>query len=121
MKEHFDFDRVIDRRGTGTYKYGALEQNFGRSDLLPLWVADMDFAVCPEIVEAMQHRVADHPIFGYTMPPDSYWQSIIDWQRERNGFTFTRDEVCFIGGIVTGFALVVQHFTQPGDKVVIQQ
>ena len=121
MKEHFDFDRVIDRRGTGTYKYGALEQNFGRSDLLPLWVADMDFAVSPAIVEAMRQRVVDHPIFGYTMTSDSYWQSIIDWQRERNGFTFTRDEVCFIGGIVTGFALVVQHFTQPGDKVVIQQ
>ena len=59
--ENFDFDHVIDRRGTDTYKYGALEEHFGRSDLLPLWVADMDFEVCPAITQALQHRVADHP------------------------------------------------------------
>ena len=119
--EQYDFGRVIDRRSTDTYKYGVLEQDFGRSDLLPLWIADMDFAVCPDIVKAIEQRVRNHPIFGYTMPSESYWQSIIDWQRERNGFEFTREEMCFVGGIVTGFALLINHFTQAGDKVVIQE
>ena len=116
----YDFSQVIDRRGTCTYKYGELVQDFGRDDLLPLWIADMDFAVCPEIVQAINCRT-QHPIFGYTMPPAGYWQSIIDWQRERNGFEFTREEMCFIGGIVAGFGLVVNHFTRPGDKIVIQE
>ncbi|MBR1803716.1 MAG: pyridoxal phosphate-dependent aminotransferase [Muribaculaceae bacterium] len=119
--EHYDFDRVIDRKGTSTYKYEALSDMFGRSDLLPLWVADMDFEVCPAITQAIARRVCDHPVYGYTKPSDSFWQSIIDWQRERNGFSFTREELCFVGGIVYGFALVVNHFTRPGDKVVIQQ
>ena len=119
--ELYDFGRVIDRKGTSTYKYEELEQDFGRCDLLPLWIADMDFEVCPAITEAIRHRMCDHAIYGYTMPPTSYWQSIIDWQRERNHFEFTRDEMCFIGGIVTGFGLVINHYTKPGDKVVIQQ
>lgn len=118
---NYDFGRVIDRRGTDTYKFEALEQNFGRNDLLPLWVADMDFAVCPDIVKAIEQRVCNHPIYGYTLPPASYWQSIIDWQRKRNGFEFSCEELCFIGGIVTGFALVINHFTKAGDKVVIQE
>ena len=119
--EHYDFDRVIDRKGTDTYKFGALQEPFGRDDLLPLWVADMDFAVCPAITQALQQRVCEHPVFGYTMVTDRYWQAVIDWQRDRNQFEFSRQEVCFIGGIVYGFALVVQHFTRPGDKVVIQE
>ncbi|MBP3739241.1 MAG: pyridoxal phosphate-dependent aminotransferase [Muribaculaceae bacterium] len=119
--EHYDFSKVVDRRGTSTYKYGALEQVFGRDDVLPLWVADMDFEVCPAITQAIARRICDHPVYGYTMPPESFWQAIIDWQRERNNFCFTRDDVCFVGGIVYGFALVVNHFTRPGDKVVIQQ
>lgn len=116
----YDFSQVIDRRGTCTYKYGELVQDFGRDDLLPLWIADMDFPVCPEIAEAIHCRTK-HPIYGYTMPPESYWQSIIDWQRERNGFEMSREEMCFIGGIVAGFGLVVNHFTHPGDKIVIQE
>ena len=118
--EKYDFNQVIDRRGTGTYKYGELAQDFGRDDLLPLWIADMDFAVCPAITQAMEQR-EKHPIYGYTMPSDSYWQSIIDWQSQRNGFVFSREQMCFIGGIVTGFGLVMNHYTRPGDKVVIQE
>ena len=79
--EHYDFSKVVDRRGTSTYKYGALEQVFGRDDVLPLWVADMDFEVCPAITQAIARRICDHPVYGYTMPPESFWQAIIDWQR----------------------------------------
>ena len=117
----YNFDQCIDRRGTQCKKIEVLKQDYGRDDLLPLWIADMDFAVCPEITEALVHRLGDHPIYGYTCLYDGYWQSIIDWQRERNGFEFTQEEVTFVAGIVTGFGLAVNFFTQPGDKIVIQQ
>jgi cystathionine beta-lyase len=121
MEKIYDFDRVIDRRGTGSVMYDRCQEMFGREDILPLWVADMGFATCPDITQALAHRVIDHPIYGYSVPLDDYWQSIIDWQRERNGLEFTTDEACFIGGIVNGFGLVVNHFTRPGDAVVIQE
>ncbi len=117
----YDFDRCIDRHGTQCKKIEVLKQDYNRDDLLPLWIADMDFAVCPEITEALVHRFADHPIYGYSVPLEDSWQSIIDWQRERNGLEFTQEEVCFIGGIVNGFGLALNHFTRPGDKVVIQE
>ena len=94
---------------------------FGREDVLPLWVADMGFAACPDITRALAERITEHPIYGYSVPLEDYWQSIIDWQRERNGLEFTTDEACFIGGIVNGFGLVLNHFTRPGEKVVIQE
>ena len=118
---NYNFDQIIDRRGTQCKKIEVLKQDYGRDDLLPLWIADMDFAVCPEITQAIVRRMADHPIYGYTCTYDAYWQSIINWQRRRNGFNFTQDEVTFVAGIVTGFGLAVNFFTQPGDKIVIQQ
>jgi cystathionine beta-lyase len=121
MMPHYNFDECIDRHGTQCKKIEVLKQDYGRDDLLPLWIADMDFAVCPEITQALVQRLAQHPVYGYTCLYDEYWQSIIDWQRERNGFEFTRDEVTFVAGIVTGFGLAVNHFTRPGDKIVIQE
>ena len=117
----YNFDLCIDRHSTQCKKIEVLKQDYGRDDLLPLWIADMDFAVCPEITQALVRRLADHPIYGYTCTYDAYWQSIIDWQRRRNGFDFTRDEVTFVAGIVTGLGLAVNFFTRPGDKIVIQQ
>jgi len=117
----YDFEKCIDRHGTQCKKIEVLKQEYGRDDLLPLWIADMDFAVCPEITEALVRRLADHPVYGYTCLYDGYWQSIIDWQRERNGFEFSREEVTFVAGIVTGFGLAVNYFTRPGDKIVIQE
>ena len=121
MSIKYDFDRVIDRRGTGSVMYDMRREMFGREDVLPLWVADMGFAACPEITRALASRIQDHPIYGYSVPLDDYWQSIIDWQRERNGLEFSTDEVCFIGGIVNGFGLALNHFTRPGDRVIIQE
>lgn len=116
----YNFDEVIDRHGTQCKKIEVLKQDYGRDDLLPLWIADMDFAVCPEITDALVHRLQSHPVYGYTCAYDGYWQSIIDWQRERNGFEFARDEVTFVAGIVTGVGLAINFFTKPGDKIVIQ-
>lgn len=115
----YDFDRVIDRRHTCCTKYDGLDQMFGRHDVTPLWIADLDFAVCPDITAALRERL-DHPVLGYSAAPDSYWESIIDWQRRRHGFEIKREELTFIPGVVKGIALSLNYFTAKGDKVVIQ-
>ena len=115
-----DFNKTINRWHTGCVKYDGLQQNYGRSDLLPLWVADMDFEVCPAITDALRHRL-EHQVFGYSIAPDSYWQSIQDWLLNRHGFSVERDELTFIPGIVRGLAMALQVFTDKGDKVLIQQ
>ena len=74
----YDFDSVIDRHGTSAAKIDRLDAVFGRHDLTPLWIADLDFAVCPEITAALRRRL-DHPVLGYSDASESYWQSIIDW------------------------------------------
>lgn len=119
MNHTYDFDTVIDRRGTCCTKLDGLDAMFGRHDVTPLWIADLDFAVCPDIVDALRHRL-DHPVLGYSAAPDSYWQSIIDWQRHRHGFEIGRDDLSFIPGVVKGIALAVNYFTSRGDKIVIQ-
>ena len=115
----YNFDYVIDRRHTGAMKYEGLDAMFGRHDVTPLWIADLDFAVCPDIIKALSHRL-EHPVLGYSAAPDAYWQSIIDWQRRRHGFDVKREELAFIPGVVKGIALCVNYFTGRGDGVVIQ-
>lgn len=115
----YNFDNVIDRRGTSAVKIDRLDQVFGRHDLTPLWIADLDFAVCPRITEALLRRL-QHPVLGYSEASDGYWQSIIDWNLRRHSFGIDRSELCFIPGVVKGIALAVNYFTQRGDGVVIQ-
>ena len=115
----YDFDNIIDRNGTAAVKIDRLDRVFGRHDLTPLWIADLDFAVCPKITEALLHRLR-HPVLGYSEATDGYWQSIIDWNLRRHRFAIAREELCFIPGVVKGIALAVNYFTQRGDGVVIQ-
>lgn len=118
MKERYDFDEVIERRGTGALKTDRLKERFGRSDLLPAWVADMDFATPPFIVEALRRRL-DHPIFGYNVEPDDYRQLIIDWEKDLHGWEISPDWISYIPGIVKGIGMVINVFTSPGDDVFI--
>ena len=115
----YDFDEVIDRHGSGCTKIDDLRALFGKDDLTPLWIADMDFKVCPDITEALQQRIS-HPIYGYSRPTDTYWSSIIDWLDRRHGFKVKRDELTYVPGVVKGIAFAVNFFTQKGDKIVIQ-
>lgn len=115
----YDFDSIIDRKGTCASKIDNLDIMFGRHDVTPLWIADLDFAVCPKITEAIVQRL-HHPVFGYSVAPDGYWQSIIDWNRRRHDFNIERDELCFIPGVVKGIALALNYLTERGDGVVIQ-
>lgn len=115
----YDFDKIIDRRGSGDLKHEVLEERYGRGDLLPLWVADMDFATPPFIVEALKKRL-EHPIFGYTVIPADFWPTVISWIRQRHGWEVKQEWLCYIPGIVKGIGLAINRFTNKGDKIIIQ-
>lgn len=115
----YNFDEVIDRHGSGCTKIEDLRILFGKENLTPLWIADMDFRVCPEITAALQQRIS-HPIYGYSRPGESYWSSIIGWLRRRHGFEVAREELTYVPGVVKGIAFAINFFTCKGDKVVIQ-
>ena len=115
----YDFDKKIDRRGTGAFKWDALEDLYGNKDLLPLWVADMEFETPPFIVDALRKRL-DHPIFGYTKVPEGYWEKVASWIGSHHGWTPDTSWMTFIPGIVKGIGMVVNAFLTKGDKVVIQ-
>jgi cystathionine beta-lyase len=119
MEERYDFDKIVDRRGSNALKVDALEARYGDANLLPLWVADMDFETAPCIVEALRARL-DHPVFGYTMDPPGYWPAVIRWLRERHDWEVRREWLSYIPGIVKGIGMVINVFTRPGDKVIIQ-
>lgn len=118
MKKN-DFDCLIDRKGTSCIKTDALKERFGRDDLIPLWVADMDFRTPAFIVEAIRKR-CNHEVFGYTFASDEYYQSIIDWVKLLHQWNIQREWLSYIPGIVKGIGFCVQCFTEPGDKIIIQ-
>lgn len=115
----YDFDKIVDRRGSGAIMTDCLQARYGRDDLLALWIADMYFETPEPIRKAIERRL-EHQVYGYSVAPDSYWQSIIDWELQVHGWAIGRDHLSFIPGIVRGIAFVLQCFTQPGDKVVVQ-
>ncbi|MBD5224411.1 MAG: pyridoxal phosphate-dependent aminotransferase [Bacteroidales bacterium] len=115
----YNFDEVIDRHGSGCTKIEDLRVLFGKENLTPLWIADMDFRVCPEITAALHERIS-HPIYGYSRPGDSYWTSITGWLSRRHGFKVSREELTYVPGVVKGIAFALNFFTCKGDKVVIQ-
>src|SRR5574344_223924 len=114
----YNFDTYIERKGTAAIMTDGLKEMFGREDLMPLWIADMDFEVCPAIVDALEKRLSHH-IYGYSAPGDSYWDSIINWQKKHNGFEFSHEDVTYVPGIVKGIGMAINFFTKPGDKIVI--
>ena len=115
----YDFDKVIERRGSGALKYDALQERYGDPGLLPLWVADMDFETPSFIMEAIRRRL-DHPILGYSIVPEGFWKSVIDWTVRHHDWKIEREWLNYVPGIVKGIGMVVNVFTSPGDKVVIQ-
>lgn len=115
----YNFDEIIDRSGSGDLKHEALLPRWGRNDLLPLWVADMDFATPDFVVDALKARLS-HPIFGYTIEPADYRPRIIDWNESHHGWKIKPEWISFIPGIVKGIGFVVNVFTKPGEKVIIQ-
>ena len=115
----YDFDSIIERRGTGALKTDALQQRYGKAELQPLWVADMDFATPPFIVDALKKRM-EHPIFGYTVEPDDFWPCVQDWILEHHGWKVEREWLTYIPGIVKGIGMAINAFLAPDEKVIIQ-
>lgn len=118
MKQ-YNFDEIIDRKGTNSVKVDLLEERFGKADLIPLWVADMDFRTPDFIINALKKR-CEHEVFGYTFASDEYYESIINWLDYKYHWKIKRDWLSYIPGIVKGIAMVLDCFTQAGDKVIIQ-
>lgn len=114
----YNFDEEIDRRATDSVKYDAVSERWGRNDLLPMWVADMDFRTPPFIIEALRKRL-DHEVLGYTFACKGWATSIINWVKQRYDWTVTPEMLTFVPGIVRGLAFALHCFTQPGDKVMV--
>lgn len=115
----YNFDKIIDRKGTGAVKFDAIEKVFGKDDLLPLWVADMDFETPDFIVEAMKERL-EHPIFGYPTELPDYRPSICDWIESHHQWKIQKEWLCFIPGIVKGIGIAINALLEKGDRVIIQ-
>ena len=115
----YDFDAYLDRRNTDSLKCDFCELEYGLKDIIPMWVADMDLPAPQPVVEAVKKR-AEHPAYGYTLTPASYWESIIRWMKARHGWDVRREWLSKSPGVVPALNLCVQAFSRPGDKVVIQ-
>ncbi len=115
----YDFDHIAQREGTDCFKYDGREQVFGRGDVIPAWVADMDFPVAPFIREALAHRL-ENPVYGYEFRSDAFSGAVAGWVGRRNGWQIDPRWVDFTPGVVAGFALAIRALSAKGDGVVIQ-
>lgn len=111
----YDFSRPTDRRGTDSYKWDSAPE----ADIIPLWVADMDFETFPGITEALQRRVA-HGIFGYTRVPEAYYEAVCRWFGKRHGWHINREDIIYTSGVVPAVSAVIKALTLPGDQVIVQ-
>lgn len=111
----YDFSRPTDRRGTDSYKWDSAPE----ADIIPLWVADMDFETFPGITEALQRRVA-HGIFGYTRVPETYYEAVCNWFGKRHGWHINRKDIIYTSGVVPAVSAVIKALTLPGDQVIVQ-
>lgn len=114
-----DFDRYINRKNTQALKWDGLKEVFGKEDLLPMWVADMDFTPPMAVLQALEKRV-EHGVFGYTIAIDSTHEAIIDWLKHQHGWDVSSDWILFSPGVIPSLRMAIQTFTEPGDKVLLQ-
>lgn len=111
----YDFSRPTERRGTDSYKWDSAPE----ADIIPLWVADMDFETFPYITEALQRRVA-HGIFGYTRVPEAYYEAVCNWFGKHHGWHINREDIIYTSGVVPAVSAVIKALTLPGDQVIVQ-
>lgn len=111
----YDFDEIVNRRGTNSVKWDEAKEE----GVIPMWVADMDFKAAPCILDALKKRV-EHGVFGYTIVPDSYYESIISWFERRHQWHIERDWIIYTSGVVPAISAIIKALTEPGDKVLVQ-
>lgn len=115
----YNFNEIIHREGTNCIKHDALQVFFKSDDILPLWVADMDFKTPDFIVNAIKKR-AEHEVYGYTFRPESYYQAVIGWMSRMHGWDIEKNWISFSPGVVAGITFAIETFTKPGDEVIVQ-
>lgn len=111
----YDFSRPTERHGTDSYKWDSAPE----TDIIPLWVADMDFETFPGITESLQRRVA-HGIFGYTRVPEAYYEAVCNWFGKHHGWHINREDIIYTSGVVPAVSAVIKALTLPGDQVIVQ-
>lgn len=111
----YDFDKIVPRRGTNSVKWDVAKED----GVIPMWVADMDFQAAPCIRQALKERM-DHGVFGYTLVPNSYYESIISWFDRRHQWHIERDWILYTSGVVPAISAIIKALTEPGDKVLVQ-
>lgn len=114
----YDFDEIIPRRGTHCVKHDGMEPYFGTNDLIPMWVADMDFRSPDFVMNAIRERCA-HEVLGYAAPSQSYYETMLSWLLNHYHISALREEIHYIPGIVAGIAFVIQSLTQRGDRILV--
>lgn len=114
----YNFDEILSRKGTNCVKHDGLKVNFGSDDLLPMWVADMDFRSPDFVMDAIRERCS-HEVLGYAIPSQSYFDTMCSWLRIHYSIEATQDQLHFIPGIVAGISFAIQALTQPGDSILI--
>ena len=116
---HYNFDKIINRDHTASVKFDLRKEVFGKEDILPMWVADMDFETPDFVIEALKKRL-EHPILGYSYRPDSYYRSIINWVKRRHQWIIKKEWISFSPGIVPAINMAIMAYTEPGDKIIVQ-
>jgi cysteine-S-conjugate beta-lyase len=115
----WNFDETSDREGTNCIKYDLRKETFGVKDVIPMWVADMDYNTPDFIVKYLQNRL-NHEIYGYSLRPPEYYLSIIDWLKTRHNWQIEKEWICFCPGIVPALNFCTLAFTQPDDNIIVQ-
>lgn len=115
MTSKFDFDTPVDRRNTGSYKWDTPVD----SDILPMWVADMDFRTSPDVIEALSQRV-EQGVFGYTRVPDEYYEAVTEWFDTNHGYKFDKNDIIYTSGVVPAISAIIKALCKPGEKVITQ-
>lgn len=115
----YDFDKIILRNGTNAIKWDGLDKTFGAADILPMWVADMDFEAPQPVIDAMVKR-AQHGIYGYTEKPESFYSSVSNWMKKRHGWQIDNEWIEVSAGVVPAISLSILSYSEPGDKILLQ-
>ncbi|MFA6412194.1 MAG: PatB family C-S lyase [Syntrophales bacterium] len=116
---HYNFDEIIHREGTHSVKYDLRTKIFGTEDVIPLWVADMDFRTPDFVVEAIRRQAA-HELYGYTFVPESFYESLQSWMKRRHGWDVRREWILYCPGVVPSLVVALLSFTAPGEGVLLQ-
>ena len=116
--DKIDFDKVVDRNDSASVKWDATKNVFGTGDVLPMWVADMDFHPPQAVIDALKSRI-DHGVFGYTFVPFSVTEAIQDWMKKRHSCEFKKSSIVFSEGVVPSISTAIRAFTEKGDKVLV--